>query len=99
MLYPFFEKQVQKGIEQHNLLEKGEKVLVALSGGKDSLALALVLSRLGYDVTGLHIDLSIGISSEKARAVVERFAKTRHSLNHKRNGKRGARHSESQSPP
>ena len=53
--------------------EKGEKVLVALSGGKDSLALALVLSRLGYDVTGLHIDLSIGISSEKARAVVERF--------------------------
>ena len=69
----FFEKQVQKGIEQHNLLEKGEKVLVALSGGKDSLALALVLSRLGYDVTGLHIDLSIGISSEKARAVVERF--------------------------
>ncbi|MDE5682384.1 MAG: tRNA 2-thiocytidine biosynthesis TtcA family protein, partial [Mailhella sp.] len=71
----FFEKQVQKGIEQHNLLEKNEKVLVALSGGKDSLALALVLSRLGYAVTGLHIDLSIGISSEKARAVVERFCR------------------------
>ncbi len=69
----FFEKQVQKGIDQHKLIEKGEKVLAALSGGKDSLALALVLSRLGYDVTGLHIDLGIGISSEKARAVCERF--------------------------
>lgn len=71
----FFEKQVQKGIDQHNLIEKGEKVLVALSGGKDSLALLLVLSRLGYDVTGLHIDLAIGSSSEKARAVCERFCK------------------------
>lgn len=69
----FFEKQVQKGIEQYNLIEKDEKVLVALSGGKDSLALVLVLSRLGYNVTGLHIDLGIGQSSSKARGVVERF--------------------------
>lgn len=75
----FFEKQVQKGIDQYKLIEKNEKVLVALSGGKDSLALILVLSRLGYDVTGLHIDLGIGESSCKARGVVERFC-TKHEI-------------------
>lgn len=69
----FFEKQVQRGIDQHKLLNREDKVLVALSGGKDSLALLLVLSRLGYNVTGLHIDLAIGVSSEKARGVCERF--------------------------
>ena len=52
---------------------------MALSGGKDSLALMLELSRQGYDVTGLHIDLGIPGSSQAARAVVERFCE-RHGL-------------------
>ncbi len=69
----FFEKQIQKGIEEFNLISEGDKVLVALSGGKDSLVLMLVLSKLGYDVTGFHIDLAIGQSSIKAREVCERF--------------------------
>lgn len=69
----FFSRQVQKGIEAHNLLTKEDKVLVALSGGKDSLALMLELGRLGYNITGLHIDLAIPHSSASARGVVERF--------------------------
>lgn len=69
----FFEKQVEKGIEQFSLIEKSDRVLVALSGGKDSLTLLLVLSRLGYNVTGFNVDLSIGESSTKARGVCERF--------------------------
>ncbi len=69
----FFERQVQKGIEAYGLIKENERVLVALSGGKDSLALILVLSELGYDVTGFHIDLGIGTSSQKAREVCERF--------------------------
>jgi uncharacterized protein (TIGR00269 family) len=52
---------------------------VALSGGKDSLALMLELSRQGYDVTGLHIDLAIPGASSAARGVVERFC-ARHGL-------------------
>ncbi len=69
----FFEKQVQKAIESYELIKPDEKVLVALSGGKDSLALVLVLAELGYNVTGFHIDLAIGDSSKSARAVCERF--------------------------
>ena len=69
----FFSKQVDKGIREHGLMTKQDKVLVALSGGKDSLALMLELGRQGYDVTGLHIDLAIPESSPAARGVVERF--------------------------
>ncbi len=75
----FFERQVEKGIESFNLIDKNDRVLVALSGGKDSLALILVLSELGYNVTGFHIDLDIGLSSQKAREVCELFCK-KHNL-------------------
>ena len=69
----FFSRQVSRGIEEQRLMSRDDRVLAALSGGKDSLALMLELSRQGYDVTGLHIDLGIPGSSAAARAVVERF--------------------------
>ena len=48
----FFARQVEKGIEGQKLFTRDERILVALSGGKDSLSLMLELSRQGYDVTG-----------------------------------------------
>lgn len=75
----FFARQVERGIESQKLFTREEKILVALSGGKDSLALMLELSRQGYNVTGLHIDLGIPGSSPAARGVVERFC-ARHGL-------------------
>jgi len=69
----FFSRQVRKGIEAHRLMTHEDRVLVALSGGKDSLALMLELGRQGYQVTGLHIDLAIPESSPAARGTVERF--------------------------
>lgn len=75
----FFSRQVSRAIEGQKLFSRGEKVLVALSGGKDSLALMLELSRQEYDVTGLFVDLAIPVSSDQARAVVERFC-SRHGL-------------------
>ena len=69
----FFSAQVARGIETGKLFTHQDRILVALSGGKDSLALMLELSRQGYDVTGLHIDLAIPGSSDVTRAVVERF--------------------------
>ncbi len=69
----YFTGQVEKAIRRHRLILPGERVLVALSGGKDSLGIMLELSRLGHDVTGLHVDLGIPVSSAAARAKVEGF--------------------------
>ncbi len=71
--HEFFSRQVEKGIRSHRLCTREDRILVALSGGKDSLSLMLELSRQGYDVTGLHIDLAIPETSAATRSVVERF--------------------------
>jgi len=75
----FFRNQVEKGIRKQKLFTHEDKILVAISGGKDSLALALELFLLGYDITGLHIDLGIPNSSAPTRAVVEQFC-AKHSI-------------------
>lgn len=69
----FFSRQVERAIHQHRMFSPQERVLVALSGGKDSLSLFRELVLQGYDVTGLHIDLGIPESSPPARAKVEAF--------------------------
>jgi tRNA-5-methyluridine54 2-sulfurtransferase len=66
-------RQVERAIKKHSLLLPDDRILVALSGGKDSLALMHMLHRLGYTATGLHLDLGIDDSSEYARASVEAF--------------------------
>lgn len=73
----YFSDQVARGIHKHRLFSVDDKVLVALSGGKDSLGLMQVLAELEYDVAGLHIDLGIGESSEAARGFVEDFCARR----------------------
>ena len=76
----FFSRQVEKAIAKQKLFTLEDRILVAVSGGKDSLALVLELAEQGYNVTGLHVDLSIPNSSEAARSVVESFC-ARHGLN------------------
>jgi uncharacterized protein (TIGR00269 family) len=46
------------------MIEEGDRVVVAVSGGKDSLALWDLLADLGYDVDGLYLGLGIGEYSE-----------------------------------
>ncbi len=52
-------------------------ILVAVSGGKDSLALWDVLHDLGYQTKGLHLGLGIDGFSEASREAIETFAKER----------------------
>ncbi len=74
----FFGRQVSRGIESQGLLTHDDRVLVALSGGKDSLGLIFELARQGYQVTGLHLDLGIPKSSQLAREAVEAFCAQEH---------------------
>lgn len=52
-------EQTQRFIEKYSMFTADQRVLVAVSGGKDSLGLWDVLQRLGYQADGLYIDLGI----------------------------------------
>jgi uncharacterized protein (TIGR00269 family) len=66
--------QVEKAIRRFRMIERGDRVLVAVSGGKDSLALWDLLLELGYDATGLYLGLGIGIYSDRSHDVARAFA-------------------------
>jgi len=70
----YFSRQVQKAISKHKMFGPKDKILIALSGGKDSLALALQLKLLGYNVSCLHLDLDIPNSSKPILSLVQKFA-------------------------
>ena len=59
----YFEAKAQRTIRKYNMLEKGDKILVAMSGGKDSVATAhifnKILSKRGEKLQALLIDEGI----------------------------------------
>jgi tRNA-5-methyluridine54 2-sulfurtransferase len=59
-------KQTKRVIRKYRMFAHAERILVAVSGGKDSLALWDVLLKLGYRADGLYIDLGIGSLAEPA---------------------------------
>ena len=70
----FFRNQVKEAIRKFRMFERDEHVLVAVSGGKDSLALWDVLIQEGYRTTGLYLDLGIFDYSVESKARCEKFA-------------------------
>lgn len=54
-----FIRKVSQFIEEKHLLDSGDKVLVALSGGADSVALLRVLLRLGYVCEAAHCNFHL----------------------------------------
>ena len=75
----FFERQVERAIEKERMFTRDEAVLVAVSGGKDSLALWEVMHGLGFQTTGLHLSLGIGTYSDVSTEKTVAFA-TAHDL-------------------
>jgi len=69
-------EQVQRAIEKYQMIAPGERILVAVSGGKDSLSLWDILLRLGYTADGIYINLGIPDDgySDVSQGKVERFA-------------------------
>ncbi len=75
----WFVGQTQRSIEKYKMFSSDDRILVAVSGGKDSLGLWDVLVHLGYHADGLYIGLGIegdaGYSDQsldKARAFAEK---------------------------
>jgi len=56
----WFPSYAKKTIKKFAMLEPDERILVAISGGKDSSALWRVLVDLGYEADAMIIDLGIG---------------------------------------
>ena len=63
-------EKVENYIRQWKMLEKGDKVVVGLSGGADSVCLFLILEELrkkiGFEILAVHVNH--GIRGEEAKA-------------------------------
>ncbi|MGH9123470.1 MAG: tRNA(Ile)-lysidine synthetase [Acidimicrobiales bacterium] len=68
---------VSRAIDDFSMLGSDEPVLVAVSGGKDSLALWDILRDLGYQADGLYLGLGIGEYSESSGGYARRYAESR----------------------
>ena len=70
-------EQTERFIKKYAMFKHSERILVAVSGGKDSLSLWDILVRLGYQADGLYlclgIDGGVNYSSESQR-LSEQFA-------------------------
>ena len=71
---PFLDR-VRETIAAHNMLGPDDRVLVAVSGGPDSVSLLYALRELGYDVVVAHLDhMSRGGESADDAEFVEQLA-------------------------
>lgn len=75
----YIEGRVRRTMERYAMLRPGERVVVAVSGGKDSVTLAALLARiLGGEAPErmlmLYMDLGIKGYSDKLREAVERLS-------------------------
>lgn len=80
-----FKEKVKNCIARHELLGREHPVLVALSGGADSVALACVLQDLGYKIEAAHCNFCLrGAESERDEAFVTDFCQRRKIVLHRR---------------
>ena len=83
-----FEEEVLKTIMDYNLLKKGEKIIVAISGGKDSAVVLHLLVKFGYNPQAMILDLEIGSHSKKnldnVRELCKKLDVKLHVISHKK---------------
>ena len=68
-------EQFCKYINENHLINKGDRILVALSGGVDSMVLAELLRRCGYDIAFAHCNFHLrGDESDGDEQFVREYA-------------------------
>ena len=70
----FIEKRVLATINKYSLLNDGDTPVVAVSGGKDSLALWHVMNKLGFPADGIYVDLGIENYSDRSLLKIKKMA-------------------------
>lgn len=68
----FFEKKVRAVVKKHRMIESGDRIAIALSGGKDSVTLTKVLSELygdRRDIEFLAITVDEGIEGYREKTL------------------------------
>jgi uncharacterized protein (TIGR00269 family) len=71
------EEQVRRAIRHFGMIAPDDRTLVAVSGGKDSLALWALLGALGYAADGLYVGLGIDDYSDESHEFARAFAASR----------------------
>ena len=70
-------RQMTKAIEDYDMFGPDDRILVAVSGGKDSLAIWDMLIEAGYAADGFYVGLGIGDYSDESGRYVQAFAEER----------------------
>jgi tRNA-5-methyluridine54 2-sulfurtransferase len=71
------QEQVKRAIREHDMFDHDARLLVAVSGGKDSLAIWDMLLDLGYRADGVYLGLGIGDYSDTSAGFARAYAAAR----------------------
>ncbi len=73
----WLERKVWKFVKKKKLIKDGDKVCIALSGGKDSSALLFILAKMrnliNFELKGIHLNLGIENYSNKVENAVKKL--------------------------
>lgn len=69
----FIDKKIESTLKRYDMVRKDSRILIAISGGKDSAVMLNSLSKIGLNLLPVYIDLGIDNYSIEAKKVCEKL--------------------------